>query len=115
MDKEKFLIGIIVLPILQFIIDSFYIWVYPQVNPFRALMIGVTALVLLFIPYIFEKRWINAWIGGLSIFSSAFFGALLVQAGVLVSKTFFSGLVHILILWASFIIISFIYEKLIRR
>lgn len=97
MATGKHLLQIISFILLQFLIDRAYVYIYPEVNPIRALLIGATAFVILFVV---SKFWKGAsyWIGTISIFSSAFLGALLVQGGYIVSKSALSGIVHILIL-----------------
>ena len=113
-EYRNLIIGVIVLPVLQLLINLLYVYIYPTVNPLRALMIGATAFVVLLIAIAFHRREIHPVIGGLSIFLSAFFGALLVSGGALVSKSFFSGLVHLLILWIIFAALYFLHEYLKR-
>ena len=83
---------------LQLILDQIYVFLYPTVSPIRATLIGVSALVILFIPPL--KRLVDGHVlvGFLSIYSSALFGALLVQADLLVSKSALSAVVHVAIL-----------------
>lgn len=95
------------LVILQGVIDFFYAKALPDlvVSPQRALVIGVTAIVLLFLINLIKDNLLPPVLGGLSIFSSAFFGALLVQANYLISKSFLSAVVHIAILIITYLIL----------
>ena len=45
-----------------------------------------------------RSRPIEPWVGALAIFVSAFASVLLIEAGVLVSRSALSGAVHVLIL-----------------
>ena len=103
--------AIVILILLQLIIDSIYIFIYPTVNPIRATLIGITAFIILCIPIL--RKWANLppWIAFLPIYSSALFGALLVQAGILISKSALSGIVHVVILILTYVIIVMIYNK----
>ncbi|PIN73951.1 hypothetical protein COV20_02455 [Candidatus Woesearchaeota archaeon CG10_big_fil_rev_8_21_14_0_10_45_16] len=99
---------IVMLLILQLVIDYIFVFIYPEVNPIRATLIGATALVILFLlPW--SKDWsrLPAWLAFLPIYSSALFGALLVQADYLVSKSVVSAVVHALILIVTYVIIVF--------
>ena len=109
--KAKKVLTIFGLILLQYIIDVLYVYVYPTVNPIRALMIGASALLILGIIHITKNKLVNPLTGALSIYSSALFGALLVQAELLVSKSFLSGIVHALILIVSFILVDYAYNK----
>ncbi len=109
--KAKKVLTIFGLILLQYIIDVLYVYVYPTVNPIRALMIGASALLILGIIHITKNKLVNPLTGALSIYSSALFGALLVQAELLVSKSFLSGIVHALILIVSFILLDYAYNK----
>lgn len=98
----KHLKAITILILLQLAIDFLYVYLYPSVNPIRATLIGLTALLLLFIPPFKRLFNIRPLIGSLSIYSSALFGALLVEAGALKSKSFLSAAAHIAILIATY-------------
>ncbi|MBI2148532.1 hypothetical protein HYU23_02535 [Candidatus Woesearchaeota archaeon] len=115
MKIKKIIITLIGLILLQLIIDLFFVFIYPNVNPIRATMIGITSLVFLSLLYLINKKLVNPVIGALSIFYSAFFGALLVQSGYLISKSSLSGLVHALILIITYLIMYFLYERLKLR
>lgn len=105
MKGKRVIINIVILIILQFLVDMLYVILYPDVNPLRAVMIGISSFIVL---WIFGKKLkVDMWIGGLSIFSSAFFGALLVQGGILVSKSVLSGVIHILILIVSYFVFRY--------
>ena len=86
---------VISLAVLQFILDMIYVYVYPTVNPIRATMIGASALAVLLIPFMRNLTKMQPYIAFLPIYSSAFFGALLVQANVIHSKSLGSGLAHV--------------------
>jgi len=109
------LITLIGLLLLQYFIDFAFVYIYPTVNPIRASFVGLSALAILSTAYFITKEkseFVNPVIGALTIFSSAFFGALLVQAGYLLSKSAISGAIHIIILIVSYFILDFVYEKI---
>lgn len=110
-EIKKYVIAVLALILLQFLIDSIYVYIYPQVNPIRATLIGLTALVALFIPYLKRIAGLRPALGFLPIYSSALFGALLVQNGYLVSKSLLSGAVHVAILLVTYAIIIFLRNK----
>lgn len=105
--------SIVMLLLLQYLIDILYIYIYPTVNPIRATLIGATSLLVLFIPWLNKQLQLKPWIAFLPIYSSALFGALLVLAGVLVSKSMLSGIVHALILVVTYAVIMVVmnYKK----
>lgn len=83
------------LALLQFALDVAYAYIYPTVNPARATLIGVSSFVILFAPFMRKLTHMKPYIAFLPIYSSAFFGALLVQANVIRSKSLGSGLTHL--------------------
>lgn len=99
---------------LQFFIDFFFARWYPNitVSPFRASLIGGTALVILCGVGFFTDHMKRAVGGALSIFLSAFLGALLVQEGYLISKSVMSGVLHALILIAAYIVLTIYVEEI---
>lgn len=101
--------ALIVLIVLQLLVDTLFIFIYPSVNPIRATLIGITVFLILWVPVLRRMVGLPPWIGFLPIYSSALFGALLVQARILVSKSALSGIVHALILIVTYLIISLIY------
>ena len=95
------------LAVLQFILDIAYSIFYPQTNLIKATMIGLSALIVLFIPAFGKMTDMKPYISFLPIYSSSFFGALLVQTKVVVENSLASGLAHMSILGtAYFFIIS---------
>ena len=110
----KHLKVIAILIILQFLLDMLYVYLYPSVNPIRATFIGFSALVVLFIPFVTKLVDLKPYIAFLPIYSSALFGALLVQANFVKSKSAASGIAHIVILIVTYFIIVFVqsfYQK----
>lgn len=97
-DVPKHLKVVVSLIVLQFILDFIFIYIYQTVNPVRATLIGISALVILFAPFMRKMTGISPYLAFLPIYSSAFFGALLVQSGVLYSKSLASGLTHVILL-----------------
>ena len=109
---KKNLVSIAALILLEFLLDAAFVLTYPlPVNPFRATLISAAALLALFGLDAFRRGLINPFIGGISIFSSAYLGAILVQEGYLVSKSLESGLVHIVILAATFILVNKVFGR----
>ena len=101
-EITKHLKIIVILVLLQFLLDMLYVYIYTTVNPIRATMIGFSALVILYLISIipFTKNLIDfkPYIAFLPIYSSALFGAFLVQADFVSSKSAASGIAHVLIL-----------------
>ena len=103
-----------ILIVLQFLLDILYVYIYPAVNPIRATMIGASALIILFIPFVTKLVDMKPYIAFLPIYSSALFGALLVQADFVKSKSAASGIAHVVILIVTYLIIVFVqsfYQK----
>ncbi len=94
--------------VLQYVIDTLYIFLYPTVNPVRATLIGATAFLILWIPSLQKFVGLKPWISFVPIYSSAFFGALLVQQGIVVSKSALSATAHIIILILTYLLILMI-------
>lgn len=105
---------IVVLVILQFLLDMLYVYVYPTVNPIRATMIGFSALVVLFAPFMRKLTDMKPYIAFLPIYSSALFGALLVQADFVKSKSAASGIAHVVILIVTYFVIIAIQKKIVK-
>ena len=105
-EIAKHLKIIVILIVLQFILDMIYVYIYPTVNPIRATLIGGSALIILVMPYLTRLIDMRPYIAFLPIYSSALFGALLVQADVVKSKSAASGIAHVVILIATYGIIA---------
>lgn len=105
----KHLKVIIILVILQFLLDMLYVYIYSNVNPIRATFIGVSSLIILLIPFMSKLVEMKPYIAFLPIYSSALFGALLVQADVVKSKSAASGIAHIIILIVTYFVIMAVY------
>jgi hypothetical protein len=103
MKQRSVWTALAILIILQGILDYLFVYLYPTVNPIRATMIGLTALLILYIGRELIK--VPVAFGFLAVYASALFGALLVQAGVLVSKSAVSGIAHIAILIVTYLLL----------
>jgi hypothetical protein len=90
---RRSLLAIAGLSLLLFALDQLYRVLHPEVNLVRASLVGLTGL-LSKLP----RFPLRPWVGALAIFASAFLSVLLIQAGLLVSRSPVSGLVHLLIL-----------------
>ena len=101
---------IVILILLQYLLDVLYVYLYPNVNPIRATLIGASALAILLIPFISKLVEMKPYIAFLPIYSSALFGALLVQADVVKSKSAGSGIAHIIILIVTYFVIMGVYS-----
>ena len=117
-EATKHLKIVIILILIQFLLDMLYVYIYPTVTPIRATMIGFSALFILYsislIPFVKNLIDLKPYIAFLPIYSSALFGALLVQAGIVASKSAASGIAHIVILVVTYIVIvaiQKIYQK----
>tara|TARA_Y100000034_G_C6692699_1_gene305076 strand:+ start:251 stop:595 length:345 start_codon:yes stop_codon:yes gene_type:complete len=96
---------ILILLLLQLLIDKVYVYLYPTVNPIRATLIGATAFILLWIPWLRKMFDLHPGLAFLPIYVNAFLGALVVQSGLVISKSIESSLVHIGILIITYTII----------
>ena len=103
---EKHIKTIVLLVFLHLMINRLYNYAYPDVNPIKATLIGLTALLAMIVPFVRNFIGVSKLEGFLPIYASALFGALLAQAGVIISKTTESALVHIGILAAAYIAIK---------
>ncbi|MBI2652820.1 hypothetical protein HYX00_05115 [Candidatus Woesearchaeota archaeon] len=117
-EITKHLKVIVVLILIQFLLDMLYVYIYPTVNPIRATIIGCSALIILYlislIPYTKNLIDLKPYISFIPIYSSALFGALLVQADFVKSKSAASGIAHVVILIVTYVVIAVIkrtYEK----
>jgi hypothetical protein len=90
---------------LQFLIDKLYVYLYSEVNPIRATLIGATAFIVLWIPWLRKTVDLHPGMAFIPIYSNALLGALVVQSGVVASKSIQSVLVHITILIITYVII----------
>ena len=103
---------VMILIALQFLLDMLYVYLYSTVNPIRATLIGLSALAILFaiywIPPIYKFIELKPYIAFLPIYSSALFGALLVQAEAVKSKSPESGIAHVVILIVTYFVVVFI-------
>jgi hypothetical protein len=94
------------LTLLLFALDRLYRVLHPEVNLVRASLVGLTALAVLTSLSWLPRRLIQPWVGALAIFASAFLSVVAIEAGVLASRSMTSGLVHVLILAAAFLLLD---------
>jgi len=99
---RRTLLSIAGLSLLLFALDQLYRVLHPEVNLVRASLVGLTALALLAPLARVPRSGFRPWVGALAIFTSAFLSVLLIEAGLLVSRSASSGLVHVSILAAVF-------------
>ena len=93
---------------LLFALDRLYRVLHPEVNLVRASLVGLTALAALAPLAWLRHTPLRPWVGALAIFASACLSVLLIEAGILVSRSPSSGLVHALILAAAFPLLDWI-------
>ena len=86
------------LVLLIFLLDLLFRPIYPDVDLLRATLVGLTALAVLVALHKLRPGLLHPIVGAVAIFASAFLSVLLIQAGVLVSQTPVSAVVHVLIL-----------------
>lgn len=114
MTKDFIRIGSLVL--LEFLLDVSFSFFYSlPINPFRATLISVMALLVLLGIDVLRKGLLNPYVGGISIFLAAYFGSILVQEGYLVSKSAESALIHIGILAVSYIAVNKVFQKPVTK
>ena len=104
-----------ILIVLQFLLDMLYVYIYPTVNPIRATLIGASALIVLFIPFVTKLVGMKPYIAFLPIYSSALFGALLVQVDFVKSKSAASGIAHVVILVVTYFVIELLLNLLKKK
>jgi hypothetical protein len=102
---KRALLGIGVLTLLLTAIDQLYRVLHPHVDLERAALVGLTALAALLalarLPLPAALR-VPPLPGALAILASASVSVLLIQAGVLVSRSLVSGAVHALLVAAAY-------------
>ncbi len=103
---KRTLLSIGALSLLLFAIDRLYRWLHPEVDLVRASLVGLTALCALALLAFSSRRPGDPWSGALAIFVSAAGSVLLIEAGVLSSRSLVSGIVHVGILAAAFPLIE---------
>ena len=96
--KMRHLYTIAALVLLIFLLDLLFRPIYPEVDLIRATLVGLTAFAVLFAIHKLRPGLVHPVVGAVAIFASAFLSVLLIQAGVLVSQTTVSAVVHVLIL-----------------
>lgn len=110
---------VIILILIQFLLDMLFVYIYPNVNPVRATLIGFSALFILYLisltPFVKNLIGLKPYIAFVPIYSSALFGALLVQAGIVASKSAASGIAHIVILIVTYVAITIIHSVYQKR
>jgi hypothetical protein len=102
------IVGLVVLILL---LDLLFRPIYPEVDLIRATLVGITAYVVLFVVSKLRAKLVNPLVGALAIFASAFLSVLLIQAGVLVSKSTISAIVHVVILAVAYLVAATIAAK----
>ena len=103
---KRILLSIAGLSLLLFALDQLYRVLHPEVNLVRASLVGATALAALAPLARFPRFPIPPVTGALAIFASAFLSVLLIQSGLLVSRSTLSGFAHLLILAAGFLLLD---------
>lgn len=110
---KKDILRIAALVLLEFVIDSAFSFFYPlPVNPFRATLISVAAMLVLLGSDALKKGLVNPYVGGISIFFAAYLGSIFVQEGYLASKSLESGAVHVVILAVAYVLVNKVFQKL---
>lgn len=97
---------------LLFLLDRRFRILYPEVNLVRASLVGLTGFAFLAPLWLLRRRPFDPLTGALSIFASAFLSVLLIQSGLLVSRSNISGFIHVLILAGAFLILDRISRRL---
>ena len=91
------------LTLLLLILDRLYRLLHPEVDLVRASLVGLSALIALAPLWFLRRPPIQPWVGALAIFVSAFVSVILIEAGVLVSRSAISGMAHVLILAVAYL------------
>ena len=84
------------LAVLQFMLDIVYSHFYQETDLIKATMVGLSALILLFIPAFGKMTDMKPYIAFLPVYSSAFFGTLLINTKVVVENSLASVLLSLL-------------------
>jgi hypothetical protein len=103
---KRTLLSVAGLTLLLAAIDRLYRVVYPDVDFVRACLVGLTAWLALALLVRSRRVSVPARTGALAIFASAASSVALIQAGVLVSRSLASALVHVAILGAAYTLAS---------
>ena len=109
---KRNLLSIGSLTLLLFLLDRLFRILHPEVNLVRASLVGLTGFVFLAPLWLLRRRPFEPLTGALSIFASAFLSVLLIQSGLLISRSNISGLIHILILAGVFVVLDRISRRL---
>ncbi len=106
--NKRTVITIVSLAVGQILISSIFGALYPDipVGTFRAVLIGISAFLLLVIANAIKPEPVPVILGTLSIFSSAFFGDLLVRAGTLTEKSFTSCITYLIVLVVTYLVLE---------
>ena len=94
------------LTLLLWLIDRLFRWLHPEIDLLRASLVGLTALLALAAFARIRPRALDVWNGAFAILASAVGSVVLIEAGVLTSRSLVSGIVHVVILAAAFVSIE---------
>lgn len=108
---KRNLLSIGSLTLLLFLLDRLFRILHPEVNLVRASLVGLTGFAFL-APLWLLRRPFDPFVGALSIFASTFLSVLLIQSGLLISRSNISGFIHVLILAGAFLILDRISRRL---
>ncbi len=100
-----------VLVFLYFILDTVFVYLYPNINLLRATLVSLISLIVLLIPFIREKFSIRPTYGFLSLYLATFFGALFTESLVFVEKLWLATATQVGIIVAAYILLTLLYDK----
>lgn len=103
---KRSLLSIVSLTLLLFLLDRLFRILHPEVNLVRASLVGLTGFSFLAPLWLMRRPPFAPFVGALSIIASAFLSVLLIQAGLLVSRSNISGFIHLLILVGAFLVLD---------
>jgi hypothetical protein len=99
-------LSIAALTLLILLLDRAFRYIHPEVNLVRASLVGLSGYLGLLALHAARPGLLRPAAGGLSVFASAFLSVLLIEGGVLISRSPLSGLVHVIILAAAFLVLD---------
>jgi len=95
---KRSLLCVAILTLLLVLLDQLYRWLHPEVNVVRASLVAATGLVVLLGLARLPRFPVRPLRGAAALFASALGSVLLIEAGILVSRSPLSAVVHVVIL-----------------
>lgn len=82
-----------------------------QLGILRAIIIGLIATIILFLPFTKTLAYYHPFVGGVSIFLSTLIGSKLINSNLLVTESIQSAIIHFLLIALFYILFAFTHKK----